>query len=118
MGSGVGMFGHIFSLFRKSTPRLDRLHLFSFSFSSFFSSASALFSAFLRMFSSLVFGFLVLHLIAASQGRFKTLAHEGTALIGAKAGEFDILLSGLNLEGKIIDFVPYNLYETIRGPIY
>ena len=73
------------------------------------------FLVFFSIFCSMVFGFLVFHLIDVSQGRFNTLAVEGDALVGAKTGEFDLLLSGLNLEETRIQYIPSNLYETIKN---
>lgn len=58
---------------------------------------------------------ILLKLYILTNNRFATIAKGGDVIVGAKAGEISILLSSLNLEGKYPDFLPYNLFETLRN---
>ncbi len=60
-------------------------------------------------------GGIMLKLHVLSQSRFATLAAEGQAVVGAKAGGMDLLLGSLNLEGGFPAFIPYNLFRSIRS---
>lgn len=50
-----------------------------------------------------------------SQERFASLAKGGDALVGAKSGGIEMLLSALNGEGEFPGFLPYRLYETLKA---
>jgi putative ABC transport system permease protein len=49
-----------------------------------------------------------------SSSRFSTLAEGWDAIAGAKSSGTGILLNTLNLEGNYPEFVPYNLFESLR----
>ena len=49
-----------------------------------------------------------------SQSRFSYLARGGDAIVGAKAGEVEILLNALGLEGPFPDYLPLRLYESLK----
>ena len=57
---------------------------------------------------------MLLRLHILSNARFSTMAEIGDAVVGAKAGGIEILLGSLNLEGPYPDFVPYNLYNSLK----
>ena len=63
---------------------------------------------------SVAAGGVLIRLYLLSQSRFASVALQGDAVIGAKAGGLDILLGALNLEGPYPDFITSNLYETLR----
>jgi putative ABC transport system permease protein len=48
-----------------------------------------------------------------ADARFARLVPAGDAIVGAKAGQIDMLLGCLNLEGPYPGFIPYRLYETL-----
>ena len=64
---------------------------------------------------SVGFSGVLLRLYRLSNSRFSSLARGGDAVVGAKAGGLEILLGSLNLEGRYPDFIPYNLYETLKN---
>jgi ABC-type lipoprotein release transport system permease subunit len=68
---------------------------------------------------TLLFGLLLAKFLLISNERFKTLAHEGQALIAPKSGDIDSVLSALNLEREITSrttgYIPFNLYQTLQG---
>jgi len=49
-----------------------------------------------------------------ADARFNTLDDQPSIVIGAKAGELDILLNSLNGEGDFPDYFTYNLYDGIK----
>ncbi len=58
---------------------------------------------------------VLLKLEVLSHSRFDTLADQGDAIVGAKSGGIDILLGALNFEGDIPNYIPQNLYETLKA---
>ncbi|MBO9666332.1 MAG: ABC transporter permease [Bdellovibrio sp.] len=58
---------------------------------------------------------VLMKLEVLSHSRFDTLANQGNAIVGAKSGGIDILLGALNFEGDIPNYVPQNLYETLKA---
>ena len=64
---------------------------------------------------SIAAGGVLLKLYMLSQSRFSSLALQGDAIIGAKAGGLDILLGALNLEGPYPEYMPYNLFESLKN---
>jgi putative ABC transport system permease protein len=58
---------------------------------------------------------VLLKLEVLSHSRFDTLAEQGNAIVGAKSGGIDILLGALNFEGEVPNYIPQNLYETLRA---
>lgn len=58
---------------------------------------------------------LLFRLFLISENRFATLAAGGDAIIGAKSGELDILLSSLNNEGRAPGFLPFKLFQSLRN---
>ncbi|UYL08397.1 FtsX-like permease family protein [Bdellovibrio sp. SKB1291214] len=58
---------------------------------------------------------VLLKLEVLSHSRFDTLADQGNAIVGAKSGGIDILLGALNFEGDVPNYIPQNLYETLRA---
>lgn len=58
---------------------------------------------------------VLLKLEVLSHSRFDTLADQGNAIVGAKSGGIDILLGALNFEGEVPNYIPQNLYETLRA---
>jgi putative ABC transport system permease protein len=64
---------------------------------------------------SVACGGILLRLYKLSESRFSTIAQGGDAIVGAKAGGIEILLSSLNGEGKYPDFIPYKLFESLRS---
>jgi putative ABC transport system permease protein len=63
---------------------------------------------------SVAAGGILVKLYALSHSRFSSLALQGDAIIGAKAGGLDILLGALNLEGPYPEYMPHNLFESLR----
>jgi putative ABC transport system permease protein len=63
---------------------------------------------------SVAAGGVLVRLYLLSQSRFASLALQGDAVIGAKAGGIDILLGALNLEGPYPDYITSNLYQTLK----
>lgn len=57
---------------------------------------------------------LLFRLFLIAENRFDTLAAGGDAIIGAKSGEIDILLSALNNEGNYPGFLPVRLFQSLR----
>jgi putative ABC transport system permease protein len=57
---------------------------------------------------------VLLRLYQLSGSRFATLAKGGEAIVGAKAGGIEILLSSLNFEGKFPGFLPIKLYSSLK----
>lgn len=62
-------------------------------------------------------GGLLLRLSILSGSRFSTLVNGPDAVIGAKSGGIEILLESLNLEGPYPDFIPGQLYQTLKHSI-
>jgi putative ABC transport system permease protein len=62
-------------------------------------------------------GGLLLKLTILSGARFATLVKGPEVVIGAKAGGIEILLGSLNLEGPYPDFIPEQLYHSLRQKI-
>lgn len=58
---------------------------------------------------------VLLKLEVLSHSRFDTLAPQGDAIVGAKSGGIDILLGALNFEGGIPNYLPQNLFETLKA---
>ncbi|QLY26932.1 ABC transporter permease [Bdellovibrio sp. KM01] len=58
---------------------------------------------------------VLLKLEVLSHSRFDTLAPQGDAIVGAKSGGIDILLGALNFEGEVPNYIPQNLYETLKA---
>ncbi|MFM6926815.1 MAG: ABC transporter permease [Bdellovibrio sp.] len=58
---------------------------------------------------------VLLKLEVLSHSRFDTLAPQGDAIVGAKSGGIDILLGALNFEGGIPNYIPQNLFETLKS---
>ena len=58
---------------------------------------------------------ILLKVYLLSQSRFQTLANEGQSIVGAKAGNIEILLGSLNLEGPVPAFLPYNLFLSLKA---
>ncbi|MGE5085256.1 MAG: ABC transporter permease [Bacillota bacterium] len=58
---------------------------------------------------------VLLKLEVLSHSRFDTLAPQGDAIVGAKSGGIDILLGALNFEGEIPNYLPQNLFETLKA---
>lgn len=56
---------------------------------------------------------LRIHLLA--QSRFQTFAKAGDAIVGAKSGGIEIILSSLNGEGEYPGLLPYSLFESLRS---
>ncbi len=56
---------------------------------------------------------LLFRLGRVAQGRFGRMALAGDALVGGKAGETEMLLGCLNLEGPYPDFIPLRLYQSL-----
>jgi len=61
---------------------------------------------------------VLLRIYSLSNSRFTTLAKGGDGIVGAKAGHIEILLGSLNLEGDYPEFIPANLFDSLRGPEY
>lgn len=60
---------------------------------------------------------VLLRLFILSDSRFQTLGKGGDVIIGAKAGNLDILLGSLNFEAKAPDFLPENLFRTLQASV-
>lgn len=58
---------------------------------------------------------ILLRLNLLSQNRFSAMGFGGDALIGAKAGGIEMILSALNGEGGYPGYLPYKLFETLRA---
>lgn len=58
---------------------------------------------------------VLLKLEILSHSRFRTLAEQGDAVVGAKSGGIDILLGALNFENDVPAYLPQNLYETLKA---
>lgn len=58
---------------------------------------------------------ILLRLYSLSNARFATLIHTGDAIVGAKSGALDLLLGMLNFEGDYPDYIPSNLYSTLKN---
>lgn len=58
---------------------------------------------------------ILLKLDLLSQSRFQTLANEGQSIVGAKAGQIEILLGAMNLEADDPDFLPSHLFDSIKS---
>ncbi len=58
---------------------------------------------------------VLLRLYLLEQNRFSTLARGSDAIIGAKAGEIDILLGALGAQGAYPGFLPYQLFVSMRA---
>lgn len=63
---------------------------------------------------SVGFSGVLLRLYYLSESRFSTLAKGGDAIVGAKSGGLDILLSSLNLEGSYPGYIPLVLYQSLK----
>jgi putative ABC transport system permease protein len=70
--------------------------------------------AILSLAISIAAGGVLIKLYWLSHSRFSSLALQGDAIFGAKAGGLDILLGALNLEGPYPEFLPLNLYESLK----
>lgn len=57
---------------------------------------------------------LLFRVYEISQDRYHSIAKAGNVVIGAKAGAIEILLGSLNGEGVYPDFLPENIYRTMR----
>ncbi len=57
---------------------------------------------------------ILLRLYRLSGSRFQSIAQGGNAVLGAKSGGLEILLGSLNFEGDYPDFIPFNLFVTLR----
>ncbi len=64
---------------------------------------------------SVACGGLLLRLSKISDSRFSAMGNNGDAIVGAKAGGIEILLSSLNGEGNFPDFLPYKLFESLQS---
>jgi len=64
---------------------------------------------------SVACGGLLLRLHSLSESRFASLPNEIDAVIGAKAGGIEILLSSLNGEGSYPGFLPIKLFESLKA---
>jgi putative ABC transport system permease protein len=58
---------------------------------------------------------ILLRLNQLSESRFAAMGHGGDAIVGAKAGGIEILISSLNGEGEFPEFLPYKLFESLRN---
>lgn len=58
---------------------------------------------------------VLLRLDLASEKRFATIGAGGDALVGAKAGDIQILLGALNGESRDPGFLPYKLFQTLEA---
>lgn len=58
---------------------------------------------------------ILLRLYSLSNARFASLIHTGDAIIGAKSGALDLLLGMLNFEGDYPEYIPANLYTTLKN---
>jgi putative ABC transport system permease protein len=58
---------------------------------------------------------ILLRLYSLSNQRFTTLIHSGDAIVGAKSGALDLLLGMLNFEGDYPEYIPSNLYTTLKN---
>ncbi len=58
---------------------------------------------------------VLLRLDLASEKRFSALGAGGDAIIGAKAGDIQILLGALNGESRDPGFLPYKLFQTLES---
>src|ERR1700722_18505955 len=58
---------------------------------------------------------ILFRLYHLSASRFDSLGRGWEAVVGAKAGGIEILLSSLNAEGPYPDYLPYVLYESLRA---
>jgi putative ABC transport system permease protein len=58
---------------------------------------------------------ILLRLNKLSEARFSTLGHGGDAIVGAKAGGIEIMLSALNGEGDYPGYLPYKLFQSLRA---
>ena len=59
-------------------------------------------------------GGILLRLFTLSSARFAELAPGGDAVVGPKSSGIDIILGALNLEGAYPDFIPVNLYQSLK----
>jgi len=57
---------------------------------------------------------ILLRLYSLSNARFSSLIHTGDAIVGAKSGALELLLGMLNFEGDYPEFIPMNLYQTLK----
>lgn len=57
---------------------------------------------------------LLLRLYELSADRFDGLTNAGDAIVGAKAGPIDLLLGMENFEGSFPEYIPLNLYQTLK----
>ncbi|MNK01121.1 FtsX-like permease family protein [compost metagenome] len=60
---------------------------------------------------------VLLRLYHLSSARFSSLPRAGDAIVGAKTSGLDILLGSLNLEGDYPDFIPLNLFMTLKAEV-
>lgn len=60
---------------------------------------------------------ILLRLYHLSSSRFDSIPRTGDAIVGAKSSNIDILLGSLNLEGEYPDFVPLNLFMTLKAGV-
>lgn len=58
---------------------------------------------------------ILLRLYSLSNERFASLINTGDAIIGAKSGALDLLLGMLNFEGDYPEYIPMNLYTTLKN---
>ena len=58
---------------------------------------------------------VLLRLYLLMQNRFSTIPRGSDALIGAKAGDIDILLGALGAQGSYPGFLPYQLFLSMRA---
>ncbi len=63
---------------------------------------------------SVACGGLLLRLYRLSESRFVTMGIGGDAIVGAKAGSFDILLGALNGEERSGHYLPFKLFQSLR----
>lgn len=57
---------------------------------------------------------ILIKLEILSHARLSTMANLGNVVVGAKSSSLDILLGALNLEEDGHDFVPQNIFETLK----
>jgi putative ABC transport system permease protein len=58
---------------------------------------------------------VLLRMYVLSGSRFATMGDAGDAIVGAKAGGIEMLLNSVNGEGSYPDFLPYNLFSSLRA---
>ena len=58
---------------------------------------------------------ILLRINLLAESRFDAFAKAGDAIVGAKSGGIEIILSSLNGEGDYPGFLPYNLFESLKS---